>query len=270
MKHEIGKKGGVCVMLIKRLFSSKSVLNLISVLLLLVLFLGVCAGVLLCLDGLHWISLSFGEETVQSEQNGTGGEFLIPVYKPSENGTQNFHTEMPFCDGLLKNLPLTESYYLYIYVTDYVNGVPESSIYELWRYGEKYRLNHYSENYGVQSMMTCDGEFVQIADYIAVEIRYYLKGEEYALKNVSPLPDFSKLLNKEHTLISYSEEDGFCTVLYDYPDFHMTDEIVLDTESGLLSSYINRINGKTVREVNVLIADTSFPFEDDMFRISKQ
>jgi len=257
-------------MIIKRLFSSKGVLNLISVLSVLILFFCVCAGVLFVLDGLHWISLPFGGEPTRSEQTEADGEIFIPVYKPSENEKQNFHTEMPFCDGLLKKLPLTEAYYLHIYVTDYVNGVPKSEIYELWRYGEKYRLNHYNEDYEVQSMMTCDGEFVQIADYIAVEIRYYLKGEEYALKNVSPLPDFSKILNKEHHLISYSEENGFCTVLYEYPDLHMTDEIVLETAEGLLYSYTNRINGKAVHEVKVLVSDSSFPFDDDMFRVSKQ
>ncbi len=270
MKREIGKKGGVCVMTVKRLFSSKNFLTLISVLSVLVLFFGVCAGILFVLEGLHWISLPFGEEPMQSGQTEAQGEIFIPVYKPSENGNQNFHTEMPSCDGLLKNIPLAEAYYLHIYVTDYVNGVPKSEIYELWCYGEKYRLNHYNEDYEVQSMMTCDGEFVQIADYIAVEVRYYLKGEEYALKNVSPLPDFSKLLTKEHKLISYSEENGFCTVLYEYPEFHMSDEIVIKSADGLLCSYINRIGGKTVREVNVLVSDSSYPFDDDMFRISKQ
>ena len=257
-------------MIFKRLFYSKSVLNLISVLLLLVLFFCVCAGVLFALDGLHLVSFPFGEEQTVSEPTDADGEIFIPVYKPNENGTQNFHTEMPFCDGLLKSLPLTEAYYLHVYVTDYVNGVPEFSIYELWRYGEKYRLNHYNADYEVQSMITCDGEFVQIADYIAVEIRYYLKGEEYDLKNVSPLPDFSKLLNKEHKLGSYSEENGFCTVLYEYPEFHMTDEIVLASADGLLKSYVNRVNGQTVRKVEVLISNSSYPFDDEMFRVSKQ
>ena len=256
-------------MTVKRWVSSKNFLTLISILSVLVLFFGVCAGVLFVLDGLHWISLPFGEAPMQSAQPDVNGDIFIPVYKPSENGNSHIYTEQPFCDGLLKSLPLTESYYLYIYVTDYVNGVPQTDIYELWRYGEKYRLNHYNENDEVQSMITCDGEFVQIADYIAVEVRYYLKGEAYDLKNVSPLPDFSKLLNKEHELISYSEANGFCTVFYEYPEFHMTDEIVLESRNGLLHSYTNRVNGKTVHEVEVLISNSSYPFDDDMFRVLK-
>lgn len=257
-------------MTVKRWVSSKNFLTSISILSVLILFFGVCAGVLFALDWLHLVSFPFGEQQTLSEPTDADGEIFIPVYKPNENGMQNFHTEMPFCDGLMKSLPLTESYYLYIYVTDYVNGIPEVSIYELWRYGEKYRLNHYNENYEVQSMVTCDGEFVQIADYIVVEVRYYLKGEEYDLKNISPLPDFSKLLTKEHKLTSYAEENGFCTVLYEYPEFHMTDEIAVKSTDGLLSYYTNRVNGKTVRKVEVLVADSSYPFHDDMFRVSKQ
>lgn len=256
-------------MTVKRWVSSKNFLTLISILSVLVLFFGVCAGILFALNALHLVSFPFAEEESLSAPTDADGDIFIPVYKQPENGTQNFHTEMPFCDGLLKSLPLTDAYYLYIYVTEYINGVPQNSIYELWCYGEKYRLNHYNDNYEVQSMMTCDGEFVQIADYLAVDVRYYLKGEEYALKNVSPLPDFSKLLSKEHKLTSYSEENGVCTVLYEYPEFHMTDEIVLECENGLLRSYTNRVNGKTVCKTEVLVADASYPFHDDMFRVSK-
>ena len=78
-----------------------------------------------------------------------------------------------------------------------------------------------------------------------------------------------KLLNKEHELISYSEANGFCTVFYEYPEFHMTDEIVLESSNGLLHSYTNRVNGKTVHEVEVLISNSSYPFDDDMFRVLK-
>lgn len=273
MKHEIGKKGGNFLMLSKiknRLLNSKSFQALISVLSVLALFFCICAGVLFAMNGLHWISLFSGEEAMLPDENESDAEISIPVHKQPENKAPIVYTENPFCDALLESFPLTEAYYLHIYVIDYVNGIPQSEIYELWRYGEKYRLNRYNEAYEVQSMITCDGECVQIVDYIEMSVKYYLKGEKYDLKNISPLPDFKKMLDKEHTIGSYSEEDDFCSVLYEYPDIHMTDEIKIGKSDGLLYSYINRINGKPVREVRILIADSSFSFDDDMFGISEQ
>ena len=253
-----------------RLLTSKSFLAWVSVLSVLALFFCICAGVLFVMNGLHWVSLFSEKETMLPDENESDGEISIPIHKQPENNAPILYTENPVCDALLESFPLTDAYYLHIYVIDYVNGIPQSEIYELWRYGEKYRLNRYNETYEVQSMITCDGECVQVVDYIEVSVKYYLKGEEYALKNVSPLPDFKKLLAKEHTIGSYAEEDGFCLVLYEYPDLHMTDEIKIGKSDGLLYSYINRINGKNVWEVRILGADTSFSFDDDMFRISEQ
>ena len=266
---KIQRKAGIFAMTKNRWLSSKNFLTMISVLSVLILFFCICAGVLFVLYRMHWLPFSFRETPARP----SGGDFVremeIPVYEEVEEKNV-FHTEIPFSDALLKRLPLTDSFYLHICVTDYRNDIPYVEMYELWRCGEKYRLNRYNREYRVQSMITCDGEFAHIVDYVNGTEKYYLKKNGYELQNVSPLPDFSQLLRGDYALTYYSEDDGFCTVKYENPEFHLTDEIKIEKESGILYSYIHAINGKTVRTVKILTADPSFVFDDSMFQISQQ
>ena len=204
---------------------------------------------------------------MRSAESDFEGEIFIPVYTESEKENLILHTEIPFYDALLKQFPLSESYYLHIYVTDYRNDVPYAEAYALWKHGEKYRIHRYNESEELQSVIICDGEFAHIADYVEETEKYCLKKDGYEFRNISPLPDFSQLLRLEHELVSYSEEDGFCTVIYEYPEFHTIDAVKVDKSNGLPYSYVQKINGKTVRTVNVLTADASLVFDEEMFRV---
>ncbi len=248
-------------------FSAKSLVTLFSVFSVLLLFSAVCLGVLTLLH--HMNIVYFPETQTESSADVQSDEAAVslPLHTERENTVVYSPIGAVAYKDIAMQTPFIDSFYLKVRVLNLRKEQPYSGIYEIWRFGEKYRINRYSEQDEVEYMVTCDGERVQIVDFGTLSASYHLMDEGFFFKNIAPLPDLDELLENDYELFEYEETDTLCIAVCDYPTLNLVDETQLFKTTGLLSSYKRIQDGQTVLSLQTLAVDTQFVFSDRMFEI---
>ncbi len=249
----------------KKLLSSKSFLTVMSILSILFGFAVLCGGALFLLHsaGLFSLPQSREEITVSGETNGEAVDLPVYTKAPSRAEPVSEYGTVP--EELLSEMPFIDTYYLKIRVKAETSAdLFESGMYEIWRRGDRYRLHRYHPTEGeIEYTVICNGTRVQITDFVHASITYREESGD-SLAEFAPLPDFSKLFAEEHRILEYQEQDNKITLSYEYPS-GLIDRAEISKLTGLPISY-TRTRGKvTLCSVEVISADDSYMFIDDMF-----
>lgn len=248
------------------IFSAKSFLTLVSVLSILLMFSLVCAGVLFVLNRMDLVYFPF-ETDEQEKTLESDASVLLSLSAESKVYAVTAPTGIAAYEALVKEAPFSDSFYLKIRVRHEKEGQPYSGVYEIWRFGEKYRINRYNEQDEVEYMVTCDGERVQLVDFGTLSASYYMMSDGFFFEEIAPLPDFSSFFTDQYEIFEYSETDTLCIAVCDYPTRNTVDETKLYKETGLPASYKRITNGETVLTIETLSVNSAFGFSERMFEI---
>lgn len=247
----------------------KNLLTLVSVLSVLLAFTLVCA---LCLFVLYKTGIAEFAFGLPGEIQGgvpAGTDFSLPVHTAASPAANAALTEASF-DRMLAETPFVDSYYIKIQISsDETAGddVPVSGTYEIWRYGDRYKINRYNSGNETECVITCDGTRIQVIDFLAPPSTYYAVSDGYAFEKMAPLPDFSLLLEEEHEIFEYMERDGVCTAAYEYASLAMVDNVRFSMSTGLIASFSRYRGGRVIWTIDVLSTDLDFSFSNYMFSI---
>ena len=247
----------------------KNVLTLISVLSVLLAFTLVCALCLFVLYKTGVADFAFGPPGEVQGGAPAGTHFSLPVHTAASPTANAALTGANF-DRILAETPFVDSYYIKIQVSsDETAGddVPVSGTYEIWRYGDRYKINRYNSGNETEKIITCDGTRIQVIDFLAPSIAYYAVSDGYTFEKLAPLPDFRLLLEEEHEIFEYREKDGACTAAYEYTSLAMVDNVRFSMSTGLIESFSRYRGGRLIWTTDVLSTDLDFSFRDYMFSI---
>ena len=251
----------------KKLLRSKSFLTAISILSVLLFLALLCGATLAFLYELGLVELpSDGSQVVIPNADG-GNADVLPVYTGVQNPAFEIDADIHACDRLLAAMPFLDGYYIKIQVESREEtGRFAKGMYEIWRYGDKYRIHRYRVGGEAVSITISDGERVQMTDFDAMTVSYDTYSAQYAFEKVAPLPDFKEnFARQEHRLVSHHYADGRRLFTYEYPLSGEIEKINVYSDTGMLFYYSRVLNEETVLAVNVITEDIDFRFSDYMF-----
>ncbi|MBQ8496752.1 MAG: hypothetical protein IJ489_04760 [Clostridia bacterium] len=247
-------------------FSAKSFLTLASVLSVLLIFSLVCAGALSVLNRMDLVYFPF--ENTETEAKAGDPAVSLPIHEADDATAALISFGTASYVRLVREMPFTDNFYLKLRVNHAEGGAPYSGIYEIWRFGDQYRINRYNEQDEVEYMLTCDGERVQLVDFGTLTDSYYMMTDGFFFDDVVPLPDFENFYQGEYEIFEYSETDTLCIAACEYPEENAVDEVQIYKETGLLSSYKYIRDGKTLLVIETLSLNSAFGFSEKMFEIN--
>ncbi len=247
------------------IFSAKSVLTLVSVLSVLLIFSLFCVGALYVLNKMDVVYFPFEES--ETEEKGINSAVSLPFHQEETNTVSIVSPDLSAYTLLTKETPFTDSFYLKLRVNRNDEDTPTVSIFEIWRFGEKYRINRYNDQDEVEYMITCDGERVQVVEFATLTDSYYMMNEGFHFDDITPLPDFSTFFTEEYEIFEYSASDELYVCVCEYPEERRVDDIRFYKSTGLLSVYKRIQNGKNILSIETLAANASYPFSAKMFEI---
>ena len=153
---------------------SKNILTLLSVLSVLLVFSLVCMLCLLAMDKLGIVKL-FGSSETEPESIPMQTEFPLPVHTEETSGASAVGGNLSALEKILVDIPYSDSYYIKIQVSvdeTAGDGVPAPGTYEIWRFGDKYKIHRYNSNNEIEWMVTCDGDRLQVVDFTDLSNAY--------------------------------------------------------------------------------------------------
>lgn len=248
----------------------KNFLTLVSVLSVLLAFTLVCA---LCLFVLYKTGIAEFAFGLPGEARGvtpSGTDFSLPVHTAAPPSASAVITGTVSFDRMLAETPFSDSYYIKIQVSsDETAGgdVPASGTYEIWHYGDRYKINFYNSKNEIEKIITCDGTRIQVINFLALSSTYYTVSDGYTFEKMAPMPDFSLLLREDHEVFEYLEKDGICSAAYEYTSLAMVDNVSFSMSTGLIDSFSRYRGGRVIWKTDVLSTDLDFSFSDYMFSI---
>lgn len=249
----------------KKLFASKSFLTVMSILSVLLVFALLCVGTLMILHQMDIIA--FPGDAPAGMLTSPEEAPALPVYTKEPGEALVMQTGGKAYEKLIMETPFLNEFYVQVEVeSDMTEGAFVKGIYEIWRYGDKYRIHRYSiADNEVEYVMICDGFRVQIADFANASITYDAYDAKYAFSDVAPIPNFRKILAEEHRFTEYSAFGDTCMFFCEYPALGVLDKVEFSKSTGLIS-YYHRLHGEnTLLSVNMLAMDLDFVFVDHMF-----
>lgn len=248
--------------------TNKTVLTVLSLASALIFFFGVCFFALWGLWRLDVFELP--GETVAYRPPVEDDDMSLPVHtQVQEHFVSDLGTDV--LDDLWGKVPFSDSYYVKVLVTSQENNYyleSESGTYEIWRFGDRFQINHYDTKGKIVKNITCDGEYVQIKNYSDITTSRQALSSENNFDKFSPILDFSDMKNRNYQVVSYHEENGIITVYYDYDEGFFFDKVEIDMKTGLIVNYIRRYYGDPRYQFTVENYDFDFVFEDYMFALN--
>lgn len=253
----------------KKRISNKNVLTVLSILSVLLVFAGVCA---LALFGLYRMGIVTFPETEENAVSSDAGEGIsFPIYTPAEEEFYFPPSVGTSLEKLFWKVPFCDSYYIKIELSSNRESdpvLPESGTYEIWRYGTRFKINHYDFFDRVVQSVTCDGEHIQVMNYRDASSAYYQLSSDYNFDTFSPIPNFSDLSNKNYRTRTYTEDGGVCTVIYEYDEGEMLEKASIDMKTGVITGFVRSYQGRIQMRITLTGSDFSFVFQDYMFYLN--
>ena len=252
-------------MKLKKWLTSKSLLTFISILSVLLIFSALCGVSLAILHSLGVVEFpSDGNDGVIAPAVG-GESSEIPLHTDAPSEVFGLEGDSAYA-MLLTEMPFIDQYYIKVQVSSTSEEYAHADgIYDIWRYGEKYRIHRYGEKDEVEYVMICDGDRVQITDFSSVTITYADPSEGFSFSEVVPIPNFRTLFAEPYEITDFLVVGDTCTLSAQYLVTGFSDTIEFSKSTGLVSYYKRIRDEKTYCSVNVKMTDTSFMFDDYMF-----
>lgn len=249
--------------------TDKNVLTVLSILSVLLLFSGVCA---LSLFGLYRMGVITLPKTQDEEVSlGTQDGLSFPVYTLAEENVYIPPSLDQSMEKLFWEAPFRDSYYIKVEVSTTAEAdptLPDAGTYEIWRYGDRFKINYYDFFDSVVQSVTCDGERIQVMNYRDASTVYYMLSADYGYDTFSPIPDFSDLSNQVYRTRTYVEKDGICTIIYEYDEGEIREKVSVDMTTGVITGFIRSYQGRIQMHVTLTGSDFSFVFQDYMFYLN--
>lgn len=253
-----------------KLTKNKNFVTLASVLSVFLAFILVTALCLFACDRLGIMRVELFPPKDKESVGEAGGKFSLPIHVEAPFSGEEIPSGKRFYEKLLRNAPFTEDYYLRLRIlsdTLLDNTAPPSGEYEIWHFGERYKIHWYGNDGRVKKVITCDGTRVQIIDYQAASNEYYDVSSGYTYEEMTPLPRFGVILPLVREVFEYSEKDGICMAACEYPTISQLDTVRFSMTTGVLRSFSRYRDGRTAFTIDVVTSDLDFTFSDYMFEI---
>ena len=256
--------------MLKKIFANKNVLTMMSILSVLLAFALVCALCLFAMDRLGIVKLSF---SASQETGGVSAEtdFPLPAHTAKTPSVSAVTGGISVFETVIEDIPFSDSYYIKMQISaDQTAGddLPEPGTYEIWRYGDKYKIHRYNSNYETEMVITCDGTRLWVIDYLNTSSMYYNVSDGYTFEKVAPYPDFHFLSDVEYEIFEYSESGDICSAALEYASLSTVDNIVFSMSTGMLHSFSRYHAGRIIWKIDMLSFDLDFDFMDYMFSIN--
>lgn len=246
---------------------NKTAVTILSLVSVLVFFFGACFFALWGLFRLGVFALP--GETAAYRPPMEDDDMSLPVHTPTEEHYISA-LDADVLEDLLGKMPFSDSYYMRVSVVSRENNFylrSESGTYEIWRFGDRFQINHYDTKGKIERSITCDGEEIQIKNYRKTTTEYKELSDEYHFDTFSPIPDFSDMKNSTYRVVSCHEDDGVFTAYYEYDEGFFFDKIEIDMQTGAVVNYMRRYYGDLRYQFTVENFDFDFAFEDYMFAL---
>ncbi len=249
----------------KKLLASKSFLTVMSILSVLLIFALLCVGALMVLHRLDIVA--FPTDTPSAVFSDNAEAPALPVHTKVPQEAVGMQTGGEAYEKLMMEIPFINAFYIKVEVeSDMTEGAFAAGIYEVWRYGDKYRIHRYSvADNEVEYVMICNGTRIQITDFSDASITHAEYEAKYAFHEVAPLPNFRNILSETHIFTEYSAFGDTCMFFCEYPALGVLDKVEFSKSTGLISYYHRLYGEDTLLSVNMLTMDLDFVFVDHMF-----
>lgn len=248
--------------------TNKTVLTVLSLASALIFFFGVCFFALWGLWRLDVFELP--GETVAYRPPVEDDDMSLPIHMLTEDHSIS-EIGADVLENLWGNMPFSDSYYMKVSVAsrhELDARLPESGTYEIWRYGDRFQINHYDTENKIVRSITCDAKRVQIKNYRNMTTESKLLTESCNFETFSPIPAFDDMKNRVYQAVSYHEQDGIFTVYFEYDEWFVFEKIEIDMQTGVIVNYIRRYLGNPRLNFTVDNFDFDFVFEDYMFALN--
>jgi hypothetical protein len=251
----------------KKLFSSKSFLTMMSILSILLGFSLLCGGALAALHYMGVVSLFSAEEEIMISDGLENNNPDFKDYTKTPHMAVGVGTEGLVPEDLIVEMPFTDTYYLKLEVySETKEGAFAEGVYEIWRYENQYRIHRYHlSDSEVEYITICDGNRVMMTDFTTASLSYAEYGVTYAFSEVAPLPNFRKLFADVHSFFSYEEGAEYCSFSCEYPLLGVTDHVEFSKSTGLISHYSRHHEDTVLLSVDVIAVSDSYDFMDYIF-----
>ena len=250
-----------------------SVLSLVSMLSIFFAFILVCVLCIFCLSRLDVIDIDwlfgtddqeFSPNITSSSGNGVFGDRSELTL--NENDLRRILSEVPFVDNYSMRIYAT---YIGSYGVDGKGGNYKIEAYDVYKSGEKYKIQTY--NYRMQPIKTvvCDGVSVSLYD-IETDIEKLFPVSEYLSFSLqSPMPDFSVFQTEKYRIKSCELDGGEYAFVCEFYDMGIVDNIRIDAKSGVVTYFTSVIGGKTIFEYTVNKFEMGVEFSPEEFAIGE-
>lgn len=251
-----------------KLTKNKNFLTLASVLSVFFAFILVTALCLFACDRLGIMRFELFPKKETPSEGEAGGRFDLPLHTDDTFEGTAMPSGKTYYEKLLQSAPFADDYYLRLRVISdplVDASAPPSGEYEIWHFGDRYKLHWYGNDGLVKRVTTCDGTRVQVIDYQNAATYYYDRSKGYTYEEVTPIPRFAEEYPLVREVFEYSEQDGICMAACEYPTLSMLDTVRFSMDTGVLRSFARYKEGRTALTIEVVSADLDFRFADYMF-----
>lgn len=250
-----------------------SVLSLVSMLSIFFAFILVCVLCIFCLSRLDVIDIDW--------VFGTGDQDTSPnLPMSSGDGVFGDRTELTLNENdlrsILSDVPFIDNYSMRIYATyigsygvDGKGGNYKIEAYDVFKSGEKYKIQTY--NYRMQPIRTvvCDGVNVSLYDIETNTESLFPASEHLSFSLQAPMPDFSVFQTEKYRIKSFELDGGEYAFVCEFYDMGIVDNIRIDAETGIVTYFTSVIGGKTIFEYTVNKFESDVEFSPEEFAIEE-
>lgn len=245
---------------------SNEALSLLSILSLVLAFIVICLACLFVLFKLGafelpWFISNDGGKPPVTPHGGDTLENLFDEKSIDRNYTAVTADENTL-EMLIMSLPADDSYFLRCSVMYVSDETSLTEIYNVWRFGDKYKIVACDETLAVKTTTVCDGITVTVTDDRDVRTSYPVS-EYFPFSRISPLPDFS-FIGEEGCAVIYTNDDGReYEVICEFTPASSVSDIKISMSTGMIASVKTYCESKPTLLFEMLLFDGGIA--DDLF-----
>ena len=239
------------------------ILSLLSILSIVLVFAAVCGSILALLLQFGAIGLPgfLSDETIDNKSENNEADVLSLLHDSNGFGKELY---VPEADGnalkkLIAETVSSDIIYMRLSCVKVFGDDSTTGIFDVWRYGEKFRIAEYDTSGAKKYDIIFNGEVLKLINS---------DGEEVILGNmkyydISPLPDISSILSEDCNMIYTNSDGDEYEVILDNKETNETFDIKISMSEARLISLKQFENNSTSRIIEVLLF--SKKIDEDIF-----
>ena len=229
---------------------SRSLLALISVLSIIVAFVGVCYLVLSVLHRAGVYQLPEFMQPAQTTEVTQPVEYKLDVPVTYSYGyTMSNVSEIDY-EMFLEHSPYADSFFMRATLYNYTQDSANFSDYEywIWKNGAKYKVSVRDPlTSELLKVIICNGERVKISDEINETIEYH-DAKDYTLVSQTPFPNFSEYFGEGYEIAYFGENEEELFITLNHLDEGDVLNLLFNKNQGIITGY-------EVFKDNILVSD---------------